>query len=184
MEEIWIDIAGFEGVFQISNLGRIKSLFRLTKNGQGFRPVKERIRKSNYSDKLGYSQITLKNIALNNSKRFYVHLLVAKHFIPNPENKPEVNHKDGNKLNSKMDNLEWATVSENQKHAYDTGLKFGYWKDKIPKNNINILCVKETAIMEFPSKSHCAKHFNVSIDSITYRMNKNIELKGNLIFSI
>lgn len=65
----------------------------------------------------GYQRVSLLN------KSYYVHRLVAIHFINNPENKPQINHKDGNKLNNDVSNLEWVNCSENLKHAYDTGLK-------------------------------------------------------------
>lgn len=64
----------------------------------------------------GYKMIRTQN------KDWYLHRLLAEHFIPNPENKPQVNHIDGNKLNNSLDNLEWVTQSENMRHAFDTGL--------------------------------------------------------------
>lgn len=106
--EIWKTINDFKN-YEVSNLGRIKSLPRpKTKGG---------ILKSQIN-KLGYSKITL----LKNGKQylFSIHRLVAEAFISNPNNLPEVNHKDGNKQNNCVDNLEWVTHSENIKHRFIT----------------------------------------------------------------
>ena len=105
--EMWCDIIGYEGLYQISTLGRVKSFH----NGG------ERILKLQISS--GYYRVNLnKN---GNNKNFRVHILVAKAFIPNPKNKPVVNHKDLNPLDCRVSNLEWSTYSENTKHAWDNG---------------------------------------------------------------
>jgi hypothetical protein len=108
MLEIWRDIKNYEGIYEVSNLGRIKSISR---NGT----IKEnRILKPNKV--MGYSQVGLQKYGTRKYKK--IHRLVAEAFIPNPENKKEVNHKDGNKTNNCVDNLEWVTTSENQLHSY------------------------------------------------------------------
>ena len=108
MLEIWRDIKNYEGIYEVSNLGRIKSISR---NGT----IKEnRILKPNKV--MGYSQVGLQKYVTRKYKK--IHRLVAEAFIPNPENKKEVNHKDGNKTNNCVDNLEWVTTSENQLHSY------------------------------------------------------------------
>lgn len=104
--EMWMPIVGYEGIYEVSNFGRVKS------NKFG----KERILKP--YDCHGYREVDLR---LNNkSKRFRVHRLVAVAFIPNqnPEIKTFINHKDGNRGNNHVDNLEWCTQSENVEHAY------------------------------------------------------------------
>lgn len=106
------DIDGYEGSYQISNLGRIKSLIR-----KGV--TKETILISSISTH-GYYQITLS--LKKKSKTFRIHRLIAKSFIPNIMNKREINHIDGNKLNNHVSNLEWCTRSENISHAFKTGL--------------------------------------------------------------
>ena len=104
MDEIWHDIEGYEGLYQISNKGRVKSL----KCG------KERIRTPVISNS-GYLNIILyKN---TEAQHRLVHRLVAEAFIPNLENKPQINHKDENKLNNCVDNLEWVTAKENINHG-------------------------------------------------------------------
>lgn len=100
MDEIWKDIDGYKGLYQISNKGRVKSLYKGS----------ERILKP-CDDGHGYYHIILCNDGV--SKTFKLHRLVAQAFIPNLENKPQVNHKDENKLNNCVDNLEWSTAKEN-----------------------------------------------------------------------
>lgn len=110
MEE-WKDIAGWEGVYQISSHGRIKS----------FKDKKEGRILSNQNKTGGYFNVVL----CQKGKRrlsIKIHRLVAIAFIPNPQNKPEVNHKDGNKQNNNEINLEWATRKENALHSIEKGL--------------------------------------------------------------
>lgn len=119
MKEEWKDIYGYEGLYKISNLGEIKSLERKV-NYNNIRKitVHERIIKQRSNG--GYKEVSLsKN---NKGKNLSVHRLVAIHFIPNPYNKKEVNHIDGNKSNNNIHNLEWVTPSKNVRHSYDMGL--------------------------------------------------------------
>ena len=117
--EIWKDIEGYEGLYQVSTYGNIKSLPKVRRNGTGTYIQKERLLKpSNTST--GYKKVEL--CKDGKRKGFKVHRLVAIAFIPNPDNKPEVNHIDGNKINNNIDNLEWVTSSEKTIHAYETGL--------------------------------------------------------------
>jgi hypothetical protein len=117
--EIWKDIKGYEGYYQISNLGRVKSLAKtiFCKNNRN-KKVAEIILKPSISAN-GYPGVTL---CTGKYKRFSVHRLVAISFIPNPENKPTVNHINGVKYDNRVENLEWATYIENNRHAFDTGL--------------------------------------------------------------
>lgn len=112
MEE-WKDIKGLEGIAKISNYGRVKSLDRYCWNGKIHQFFKGEIRKQKVHK--GYNELSIRVAGITH--RVYTHREVAKAFIPNPENKPCVNHIDGNKLNNKVENLEWVTHKENIHHA-------------------------------------------------------------------
>lgn len=118
--EVWKDIEGYEGIYQVSNLGRVKGVERLilSEKRENFL-VSERLF-SLVTSGNGYSTLVLsKN---NTVKRFYVHRLVAQAFIPNPKNKRVVNHKNGVKTDNQVGNLEWNTYKENLHHAIRLGL--------------------------------------------------------------
>ena len=140
MEEVWKDIEGYEGLYQVSNLGRVKSLSREVVGSYGRKHVlKEKIRKL-ISDKEGYLTVTLHKGGMR--KTFKVHRLVASSFIVNSASRQFVNHLNGIKEDNKVKNLEWATSSENQKHAYDTGLKHAPFGEKHKKAKLTSREVK------------------------------------------
>ena len=117
MEEIWKDIEGYEGLYQVSNLGNVKSLRKRIDKGKCHRYFDEKILKPIETNR-GYLRVKLcKNRKI---KKTRVHRLVAEAFIKRPE--LEVNHIDGNKKNNKAENLEWVTQKENKQHAWITGL--------------------------------------------------------------
>ena len=106
MGEVWKNINGYEGLYQISNNGRVKSLPKLA--GKSWR--KEKILKT-YLDKDGYVKVIL--CKENKTKFLSVHRLIAEAFIPNPNEFPQINHKDENKQNNSLENLEWCTCKYN-----------------------------------------------------------------------
>lgn len=122
--EIWKDVKGFEGSYQINNFGIVRSLSRIRivsprgykqsmlKKGQILKPS---------LDRYGYPQINLSS-PQSKPTTYKIHRLVAEAFIPNAENKPCINHINGIKTDNKVNNLEWVTHSENNKHAYNIGL--------------------------------------------------------------
>lgn len=124
MEEEWRDVVGYEGMYEISSLGVLRSLNRVVPNHIS----KTRVGKSNFNgkilkfwlDKYGYEVVSV----CRNAKRekTYIHRAVAIAFIPNPNNYPFVNHLDGNKRNNNVYNLEWCTAIMNVRHAYSSGL--------------------------------------------------------------
>lgn len=117
MEEIWKDIPGYEGIYKISNLGKIKALRIWT----GRMYIKREVLLKPTIARNGYYRITLSN----NKKVKYVnmHRLIAETFIPNPNNYSYINHIDGNKQNNNINNLEWCTQSHNIKEAVRIGLR-------------------------------------------------------------
>lgn len=117
MNEIWKDINGYEGLYQVSNTGKVKSLVGW--NGRKYVPREKILSKTKTST--GYYKVELAKC--KTKKSFKVHRLVAMAFIPNEESKPHINHKDGNPLNNNVDNLEWCTPKENIEHAIATGLR-------------------------------------------------------------
>lgn len=109
--EIWKDVQEYEGCYQISNLGRVRSLDRIDRIGRLKRGKVLAI----CNNGKGYQLVCLKKDG--NRKNKYIHRLVGIHFLNNPSNKPEINHLDEDKLNNKVDNLEWATQKENMNHG-------------------------------------------------------------------
>ena len=114
--EIWADIVGYEGYYKISNFGNVKSCKRIIQHGLGNadRVIESRIIKP-YDDNHGYHLVSLSKDG--KVKKHKVHRLVAKAFIPNPKNKPTVNHKNEIRTDNHVDNLEWATYKENNNHG-------------------------------------------------------------------
>lgn len=119
--ELWLQVKGYEGLYQVSNTGKIRSVDRWIDRSDTKTKVfyVGQIIKETF-DKRGYKNVYL---SINsNAKRFRVHRLVAIAFLDNPENKSQVNHKDGDKQNNHVDNLEWSTDEENRNHAIEHGL--------------------------------------------------------------
>jgi hypothetical protein len=124
MLEIWKDIPGYEGFYEISNTGKVKSVGRIDcyvnhKGNTVYRNIKERILKTYYINS-GYQCVVLAREG--DHKKFLIHKLVATAFIPNPNKLTWVNHCDGYKTNNCVTNLVWCTPTENIIHAYTTGL--------------------------------------------------------------
>lgn len=110
-QEIWKPIKGYEGLYEVSNLGRVKSIQRPSLyRGKYTRIIKERILKPNLK-KEGYLDVHLRDRGRDHF--FKIHRLVAIAFIPNPDNLPQINHIDENKLNNRVENLEWCTAHYN-----------------------------------------------------------------------
>lgn len=174
MSEIWKELIGNREIYLISSFGNIKTKPR---NGRHYFIKSHPIKIHNKEN--GYQRVVL---SLNNDggRYYYVHRLVAMLFIPNPNNLPFVNHKDGNKSNNCVDNLEWCTRSENEKHAWRIGLKnFNTIGTKGEKHGMHKLTQEQVNYIrrvhkkfdaEFGSKA-LAQKFNVSPQTITNIVN-------------
>lgn len=156
MLEKWKDINGYRGMYQVSNKGRVKSLERRVECGKGYRDLHSKILKPNNSD--GYLFVVLHKG--NKRKQYYIHRLVALHFIDNTKNKPTINHIDGDKKNNKLVNLEWSSYSENTRHAYDTNLN-------TRNNPVRQLDLKGGLINEFSSTREAERETGILQSSIS-----------------
>lgn len=167
MIEKWLDIEGFVGYYQISSLGRVKSLGRFVNGKNGTMFIKERILK-NKSDKDGYLGVVLsKNGKTTTCK---VHRLVAQHFIGNPENKNQINYINGDKKDNSTLNLEWVNNLKNTNHHHNNG---GTKKYGVHKSNN-----KWRARIKKDGKSICLGHYNHKEEAYQAFYNKYKELHG------
>ncbi|USL89376.1 DNA endonuclease [Bacillus phage vB_BceH_LY2] len=155
-QEIWKslkDIVECGDTYSVSNLGRVR-------NDTTYLVRKQSV------DKDGYLSIGLYN--KGKGKTYKVHRLVAISFIHNPENKPQVNHINGNKQDNKSNNLEWATSSENVRHSIDIGLKKHYKGEKHNRSSLtneDVKCIKKLLIDEY-SLTDIASRYNVNRQTI------------------
>ena len=151
MKEIYKDIPGYEGKYQVSNLGNIRSLnYQNTKKSKVLCPINHH----------GGYQI----IHLGSNKIKMVHTLVAEVFIENPERKKFVNHIDGNKHNNKVSNLEWVTSNENVNHAISTGLRDPH-KNNHPKGK-NV--VNSRSVLQFAKDGHFIRKWDCMSDAARF----------------
>lgn len=135
-KEIWKDIQGYSG-HQVSNLGQVKSIDHYIKfHNVKTRSISERLKKGRIRvldiNKYGYYMVRLKS----KGKYHSVHRLVCEAFLPNPNNLPSINHKNGIKTDNRVENLEWCTVQYNNVHAFKNGLRSNYWGANAHLNKI------------------------------------------------
>lgn len=169
MNEIWKDIKGFEGLYKISNLGRVKSMAKEWTCCKGGKRNKEETFMSICTNAQYYNF----NLRKNNVKTFCnLHRILAEHFIPNPDNKPEVNHINGNKHDNRLENLEWVTCSENIKHAFDKGLKKQYKRGRhYTAKPIMVIDVKSNMTISFPCVKDASEKMKIGETTIYMGIN-------------
>lgn len=185
--EIWKSITGYEGLYQVSNLGNVKSLERQHRsgfNGNGITKRKERLLKK-VKDKDGYLCVSLSKES--KVKTMKVHRLVALAFVPNPDNKNQVNHKDALKYNNIYSNLEWNTNKENINHAILKGLIKR--NPNIESNRLNgmktakrikaFCCLSNKLVWECQSITSASIKYNIDKRSIQRNLKgENKKVKG------
>lgn len=179
--EEWVDVVGFEGVYQISNYGRLKSLDRIVSGkNNSKRRIKGKVLKP-WVTKKGYFRYTL-----SISRRYFIrklaHVLVAEHFILNKENKPQVNHKDGIKSNNYVENLEWVTCAENIRHGWDNELLKPNYGQKgrtgilsSASKSIRVLDRNGNNIGEYASIRETSKGVGVPVGVISRYLNGHVK---------
>jgi hypothetical protein len=130
-KEVWLPIKGYENLYKISSLGKVKSLDHKIIQKNFYKEVEHPYKGKILAIRMPKNKYPYVHLSKNGkitTKK--IHRLVAENFILNPLNKKEVNHIDGNKLNNKVNNLEWCTSSENKKHAFSTGLRLNEFGEK------------------------------------------------------
>lgn len=167
MEE-WRDVVGYEGLYEVSNLGNVRSCEHFT-NGHHLMP---RVLRQNLSNRYLYVKLYK-----NQTKRsLRVHRLVALAFVPNPDGKPQVNHIDGNRFNNSASNLEWCTSSENMVHAIETGL-FKPSTERTKKKVLQ-LSMDGEVIKEWSSLTEAAKSLKLQVPNISHCCSGRIRSTG------
>lgn len=158
--EIWKDVPDYEGIYQVSNKGRIKSLARIV--GHCKRKDKIIIPKDN---RTGYYKVNLYKDS--KCKNHYIHRLVASAFISNENNKPCINHKDHNRKNNNVENLEWCTYKENNDYSHCS-------EHHALKSSLRVLLtdLNNYPIKLFASIRQCSRYFNVDTSCISSAINK------------
>lgn len=167
--EIWKTVKNYEGYLEVSNYGKVRTVDRKVPHGySGVANIKGRM--CSLRLKLnGYLQVSLR-LGDRNRKWFLVHRMVAEAFLPNPNNLPQVNHKDGNKKNNADNNLEWCTSSENQNHAVKLGLcsnEESHYKAK--------LTVEQVKLIRASSDSSRIEGLKYNVDRSTIKAIRNFK---------
>lgn len=182
MQEIWKDVPGYEGIYRVSNIGRVKSLRMYAGHYYKYR---EKILKPKIS-RHGYEKVTLRKNG--NSRDFFIHRLVGECFLDKPNGKCEINHKDTNRKNNVFTNLEWVTHKENQNNPLSVIKQIGknnhrYRKDNYSKtHSYQIICL-ETKIY-YRSIREASRKTGIPFASIQQHLKGRLEHAGGYHWNI
>lgn len=180
MNEVWIDIPQFDGLYQVSSLGRFRSVTRTVRFGKQKRVVPGVILKTSPKGN-GYLKISI-------LKRTYLaHRLVASVFVSNPFKFSQVNHKNGNKEDNRVENLEWVTSSQNHKHAYEVLNRQCYSKGRFGKDSNRAKPILQYStsglfIAEYSSAAEASRLQKVNESSIRQCIRGKIKLAGSFVW--
>ena len=183
--EIWKDIELYEGLYQVSNKGNVRSVDRLVNGPNGVRKFKGKVLKQ--YKRGSYSKITLSKDSM--VKTYDVHRLVAKAFIPNPNNYQQVNHKNENGCDNRVDNLEWCTAKYNANYGTRNKRVGDKLKGRLCKDEIKhkfghaVIAYKDNIIVGvYYSINECSKKLGIDRHSILYVLQgKYTQTKGYII---
>lgn len=164
MEEIWKDIKGYEGLYQVSNLGRVKSLEHWSNSDNYKKMYTGKILTGILVKTNGYLKVTLSKNGKTN--QLQIHRLVAEAFIPNVNNYPVVNHKDENKLNNCINNLEWCTYKHNNNYG-NRSEKYSKTRKMNKTKNVYQYDLEGNLINIFKNIKEAKKNLNIFNDSIS-----------------
>lgn len=171
-EEIWKDVVGYEGYYEVSNMGNVRYLKRYNKK------CEPKLMKCWFRNK--YPAVTF-NVKKNGNKRV-IHRLVAESFLPNPENKKCVNHKNGIKSDNRVENLEWCTHAENNTHAHATGLIITKTGAESKNYRGDILAYKNGLLVYILKGRKSIEELGLCYSSVSKAINKRSRQYKGLIF--
>lgn len=170
MKEEWREIPGYYGVYEVSNLGEVRN----TLTGKHLsKAIHERYIKAYlYKDRV--------------RKCYMLHRLVAEAFVQNPDNKPQVNHIDGNRYNNRSDNLEWCTQAENIKHSFVIGLREHNKACLLEATHKSVNQYSKSGVLinTWYSMSEAARHLGISVSSISFCCSGRTRSAGGYIWEL
>ena len=183
-KEVWADIKGYEGLYQISTFGNVKSLSRPVKHSNGGTKIlREKMLKIKVNSTTGYKEVGLSR---DGKQKFYlIHKLIAEAFIDNPHRLPVVNHIDGCKTNNDIFNLEWVTCGENIRHAFANGLSHNNMTSEISRagNEVQkkqVRCIDDDLV--FDSAREAAEYYGVQLSNLSKVCNGKARTTGGKRF--
>jgi hypothetical protein len=176
MKEEWRDIAGYEGLYQVSDMGRVRSVERVREARNRWGNVCPRSYPSKILAHSKFPNIYEGVYLGSGSKCYLVHRLVASAFLPNPQNLREVNHKNGVRNDNRLSNLEWMSSSDNKRHGYKN----------IPRKKHSkitpVILTNGVEVLRFDNEQLAAKHLGVNQGSINSAKNRDHLCRGYRVY--